>query len=269
MKKTIAGIIIAFAACSSPRPMTETVSQTGNPIASAKLFTAAYEQRAAEYKALCFQAYNIAALRLDQALQAGGSDRPKAIVTDIDETMLDNSPYAVHQALEGKDYDLNSWTAWTAQGSADTLSGALTFFKYAASRNVAIFYITNRETKEREGTLTNLRKYGFPYADETHLLTREGVSSKETRRQSVAATHEIILLLGDNLADFSALFDGNKPMTERAHTVQSVASEFGKKFIVLPNANYGDWEGALYQYHYGYTPAQKDSAIRAALKNEK
>lgn len=267
MKKAIISIFIVVTACGLPRQIKENTAPSDNPIAGAKRFTAAYEQKAAEYKALCFQAYNLATLRLDQALNAGGHEKPLAIVTDIDETMLDNSPYAVQQALQGKDYDLNSWVAWTSQGAADTLAGALTFFKYAASEKVEVFYITNRGTNERTGTLSNLKKFGFPYADEAHLLTRTDVSSKELRRLSVSATHDIVLLLGDNLSDFSALFDGNKPMAARTQAVQSVASAFGKKFIVLPNANYGDWEGALYQYHYNYTPAQKDSAIKSELKN--
>ncbi|HVZ25196.1 MAG TPA: 5'-nucleotidase, lipoprotein e(P4) family [Sediminibacterium sp.] len=269
MKKFSVSLLIAATACSSPKSIDGTAHPIYNPIASAKLFTAAYEQKAAEYQALCLQAYNIARLRLDQDLKKGASAKPRAVVTDIDETILDNSPYAVHQALQGKDYTLASWTAWTSRGDADTLAGALTFFKYAAAHQVEIFYITNREEKERVGTLANLKKYGFPDADEAHLLTRAGTSSKEARRHMIAATHEIVLLLGDNLADFTALFDGNRPMTERTMEVRSIASDFGKKFIVLPNANYGDWEGALYQYHYQYTPQQKDSAIRSVLKNER
>ncbi len=228
------------------------------------MWASLYEQKAAEYKALCLQAYNIARLRLDEALKQP-LIKPRAIITDIDETVLDNSPFAVHMSLQGKDYDGNSWNEWTAKGTADTLSGALSFFRYAADHNTEIYYISNRKQAERAGTLQNLQRYQFPFADDQHLILRKDVSSKESRRQDVAASHEIVLLLGDNLTDFSPLFDGSKTQEERALAVKQLATEFGKKFIVVPNPGYGGWEDAV----YGNTVlaiSQKDSAVQANLK---
>jgi len=266
MRKIVFLAIIATASCSAPKNVVNKTVSESNLVANGKLFTALFHQKAAEYKALCFQAYNIARLRLDESLN-NPSAKPKAIVTDIDETVLDNSSYAVHQGLQGKDYEPASWiNEWTAKAAADTLAGAYSFFKYAASKNVEVFYITNREDKERTSTLQNLQKYGFPYADEQHLITKSTISSKEPRRQQLAATHDIIMLIGDNLSDFSALFD-KKTTEERTKNVQANAGEFGKRFIVLPNPNYGDWESALYQYNYKLTPAQKDSIIRSMLKS--
>lgn len=267
MRKIFFLAIIATASCSAPKNVTNTTTSASNLVADGKLFTALFQQKAAEYKALCFQAYNIARLRLDQSLSNPVSAKPKAIVTDIDETVLDNSPYAVHQGLQGKDYEPVSWiNEWTVKADADTLAGAYSFFKYAASKNVEVFYITNREDKERASTLQNLQKFGFPYADERHLVTKSTVSSKEPRRQQLAATHDIIMLIGDNLSDFSTLFD-KRSTEERTKNVQANAGEFGNKFIVLPNANYGDWESALYNYNYKLTAAQKDSVIKSVLKN--
>jgi 5'-nucleotidase (lipoprotein e(P4) family) len=188
-----------------------------------------------------------------------------AIITDIDETFLDNSPYAVHQALMGKDYEASSWAEWTSKGIADTLTGALGFFRYAASKGIEIFYITNRDEKDKAGTLSNLLHFQFPFADNQHLIVRGANSSKEDRRQQVARTHDIILLLGDNLADFNSLFD-KKTEAERDQNVQKVAAEFGKRFIVLPNFNYGGWEDAIYENSRNWTPAQKDSLLRSRLK---
>jgi 5'-nucleotidase (lipoprotein e(P4) family) len=241
------------------------IQNANNTVVDGKLFTALFQQQAAEYNALCFQAYNIAKLRLDESLK-NKSTKKRALVTDIDETVLNNSAYAVHQALQGKDYDAASWAQWTSRAEADTLSGTLSFFKYAASKNVEVFYITNREEKEREGTLQNLKKFGFPYADNEHLILKQSVSSKEQRRLDVANTHNIVLLLGDNLADFSSLFD-KKTTDERLQNVQLSAADFGKKFIMLPNPNYGDWESALYKYNYKLTAQQKDSVIKFVLKN--
>lgn len=235
-------------------------------IPDGKLWASLFQQQAAEYKALCLQAYNIARLRLDQALQQTDS-RPLAIVTDIDETFLDNSPYDAKQALQGKDYTIDTWHDWTSRGQADTLAGALSFFQYAAAHNVTVFYITNRDETERTGTLHNLQRFHFPFADNEHLVLKplNSASSKESRRQQVLKTHDIVLLLGDNLADFSDLFD-KKDLQERERNTLSTANAFGKNFIVLPNASYGDWESALFRYNRQLTTAQKDSIIRATLK---
>ena len=78
------------------------------------------------------------------------------------------------------------------------------------------------------------------------------------------ANYQVVLLLGDNLADFSSLFD-KKTEAERANNVNQVANEFGKRFIVLPNANYGGWEDAIYENKRTWTLAQKDSIIKAKV----
>jgi len=256
---------IILASCCAQHKAAVTSSSQTNMVVDGKMFTAFYQQQAADYSALCYQAYNLARLRLDQALQQPTA-KPKAIITDIDETILNNSPYAVHQALLNKDYDFTSWLDWVNLSKADTLAGTVSFFQYAASKNVEVFYITNRGEKEKAGTLKNLQLYNFPFADSTHLIMRQNTSSKESRRQAVAANYDIVLLLGDNMADFSDLFDKKTP-AERLQNVQSSSALFGSKFIVLPNPNYGDWEGAQYQYNFKLTLDQKDSSIKSVLKS--
>ena len=250
-------------ACTGSQKLSSSSPQV-SLVVNGKLWSSLFEQKAAEYKALCIQAYNIARLRLDEALKQP-STKPRAIITDIDETVLDNSPFAVHQALQGKDYEGTSWNEWTSKGIADTLTGSLSFFKYAADHNTEIFYISNRKESEKQGTLQNLQRYNFPFADDQHLILRKDASSKELRRQQIAVSHEIVLLLGDNLADFTSLFDTMKTTGERALAVQQLAAEFGKRFIVLPNANYGGWEDAVYGNTF-LTMPQKDSAVKSNLK---
>jgi 5'-nucleotidase (lipoprotein e(P4) family) len=263
MKKfTIVTAIIVLAACTAQHKTINTTTVPTPVPVDGKLFASVFQQRAAEYKALCFQAYNIAKLRLDEALVLP-SAKPMAIVSDIDETVLDNSAYAVHQSLQGKDYESASWLEWVLRAEADTLAGAKTFFNYAASKKVEVFYITNRKENERAATLKNLQAFGFPYADDAHLILRQTIASKEVRRQTLAATHNIVLLLGDNLADFSSLFD-SKTEEERLQNVQMNAALFSKKFIVLPNSSYGDWEPAFYKQNLSLQ--QKDSVIKTSLR---
>lgn len=227
-----------------------------------KMYTTFFQQRASEYKALCFQAFNIAKLRVDEWKPTG---LKPAIVTDIDETVLDNSPYAAKRTLLGLDYDQRSWEEWTGLGQADTVPGSYAFLTYAASKGIEIFYITNRNESERAGTLKNLQRYNFPNADNDHIIMRQTTASKETRRQALQKTHSIVLLMGDNLADFSMMFD-RKQAAPRDENTRQLSAEFGNRFIVLPNTTYGDWEGASFNYNSSLTPAQKDSIIRSVLK---
>lgn len=263
MKRYIAILVFIHLGCKTTRPVKEAVASQ-NITSNGKIFTSLFQQRAAEYQALCWQAFNTARLRLDAVLTTAHS-KPLAIITDIDETLLDNSPYAVTRSLLGEDYEQKSWEEWTSLARADTLSGARSFLKYASLKGVKIFYVTNRTETERKGTLANLVKYDFPDAVNEHLILKGTVSSKESRRQKISEKYEIVLFMGDNLADFSVLFDKKTP-EERSHSVVLMANEFGKKFILLPNPSYGDWETSLYQYKYNLTPAQKDSVIRKALK---
>ncbi|MFI5133444.1 MAG: 5'-nucleotidase, lipoprotein e(P4) family [Chitinophagales bacterium] len=266
MKKAYSSllIVVLLVACTPSQKTVTTQQEQPDLVTQGKLYAVAYMQRAAEYHALCLQAYNIAQLRLDEAVKQN-SAKPKAIITDIDETILDNSAEEVHHDLQGKGFDPVEWNQWTSMAAADTIPGALSFLKYAASKNVEIFYITNRDEKDRDGTLKNLQKFNFPNADNVHLIVRQNVSSKEVRRQQVMADHEVVLLLGDNLADFSSLFD-KKTLDEKLQNVEQQSGMFGSRFIVLPNPVYGDWESALYQYK-PLTTAQKDSAIKSWLKN--
>jgi len=235
-------ITLIFIACNNT-----TVTRTQLALQPAgQAWGALYQQQAAEYKALCFQAYNIARLRLDQRLSVR-STRPLAIITDVDETVLDNSPYFSKLARDGKVYSDSSWINWTAQVKCDTVPGVRRFLKYASSKGVAIFYITNRFQRELLPTIENLRKWDLPNADTAHmLLLNSNDGSKESRRLKVEKDHEIILLIGDNLGDFNKYFDHlNNP--ERSIHAQNKADLFGLKFIGLPNSMYGSWEDVLYK----------------------
>lgn len=228
------------------------------------LWAALWQQRSGEYKALCFQAYRLAASRLDALLVQGQGGHP-AIVTDIDETILDNSPATVHDAIRGRMYTDSAWLRWSALARADTVPGALSFFRYAHSRGVAVYYVSNRTEAERSVTLDNLHKWGFPDADNAHLLLKDASSDKTGRRSKVAEDHTILLLVGDNLSDFSAVF--HRDYDERNSLVIREAARFGKDYVILPNPMYGDWEGALFGYRYGLSVAHKDSLMRAALRD--
>ena len=204
-------------------------------------------------------------MRLDEAL-AQKSDKPLAIVSDIDETFLNTSYYAVLCGKRGTKYHQDTWEAWTAKAEATPLAGALEFYQYAHERGVAIFYVTNRKESERVGTALNIKRYNFPYQGEDHLIFRTTDKSKESRREKIAQKYNIVLLLGDNLGDFDKDFDKHTTQ-ERAEAVQKNRTAFGKKYIVLPNTSYGDWESAVYGSKY-LSIKERNAIILQRLKDK-
>lgn len=249
MKKIIFPVLIAALFPAALFAQMSPVAQLpSNPIALAeKDYTAAvaWQQQSGEYRALSFQAYNFAKLSLEERLKKTGSDKPNCVIVDIDETLLDNSPYSAMQVQKGLAYNPKDWTAWTSLAIADTVPGALGFLKYAASRQVETFYISNRTATDYRATLVNLQKHGFPFADADHLMLASGTSDKETRRQKVMEQHNVLLFCGDNLSDFSNVFYRQGKNTREE--VERAKAEFGTHFIVLPNPMYGDWEKLLYK----------------------
>lgn len=207
------------------------------------LFSTLYIQRAAEYKALCYQAYHLAQLSLDEQLKQYEGDKKLAVVVDIDETVLDNSPHAAISILENTDYP-KYWDEWCNKAEAKAIPGSLEFLKYAESKGVETFYISNRKAHLTEPTLKNLETRGFPFADEAHILLRTSTSDKDERRNKVRETHDILLFCGDNLGDFSSAYD-DKDTKTRNELAANQVDEFGTSYIVLPNPTYGAWLNAI------------------------
>lgn len=77
----------------------------------------AWKQTAAEYKALYYQAYNLAKMQLDDSLvNKKDGDKPLAMVTDIDDTILNASNYWGYLIKNDKDFfDDNVWDKWVSQ----------------------------------------------------------------------------------------------------------------------------------------------------------
>ncbi len=226
-------------------------------------------QSSAEYRALAYQTFSLAKLRLDQALahrKSRRSSKPPAIIVDVDETVLDNSRFQAELVLRRVAYTSEAWRAWCDRAEAGVVPGAVEFLTYASRRGVRVFYITNRHQPEKTGTISNLKKLGFPGVSEETVMIREQdtTASKESRRQTVAMRYRVVLLAGDNLNDFTDHFAG-KSIADRKAQVDRERSEFGSRFIVVPNPMYGDWESAIYGYRSNLTDAEREANRRAAL----
>jgi 5'-nucleotidase (lipoprotein e(P4) family) len=229
-----------------------------------------WTQAAGEEKALCYQAFALARMMLDRDLRTTRRSRMRrAVVVDADETVIDNSPYQAYLVKNRLPYSSTGWAQWVNRAEAAAIPGAVEFLRYAASRGVRVFYITNRNLDNKNATAANLRKLGFPdVSDETLLVkTDPNSSSKEARRKSVSARYRIVLLMGDNLNDFAEVFEQSKTVDSRIQAVERNRKEFGTRFIVLPNAMYGDWESAVYEYAPKLDDKQKAEKRKSQLKS--
>ncbi len=229
------------------------------------LLATLYQQKAAEKRALSYQAFNIAKLMLDNQFRVAGLTKTLAVVVDIDETVLDNSPFEAKSIIENSSYP-KYWDEWCELAAAEPLAGSVEFLNYAKSKGVVVFYITNRNIKLLDATVKNLKEKGFPFADENHVLMKTDDSNKESRRNIVTANHHIVLLMGDNLGDFMHVFD-DKNIEDRFSLTDSYKDEFGRKFIVLPNPMYGSWLNDLFDNNSNLSTEEKIEILKMELNS--
>ena len=213
-------------------------------------------QTSAEYQALCSAAYRQAAGSLAEALTdpqwsavpGAGDDRglPPAIILDLDETVLDNSPLQGQLVLDRTPYLPATWQAWVARAEAGLLPGAEEFFEVAGARGVEVYFVTNRTAAEEASTIANLQKLGITATADHVLCSGESgwTSDKTARRAEVARRHRVLLLVGDDLNDFVST-SGTTP-AERMALARRFSTRWGRDWILLPNPVYGSWDRALY-----------------------
>lgn len=229
-----------------------------------------FMQKAAEYRALCYQAFNWAKISLDadeknrKKLPKADRKKPRAVVVDIDETVLDNSPAQAYAVKNRTPFNLKDWYAWGEMRKAKAIPGAVEFANYATSKGVKMFYVSNRDAAQKQATIDNLKSAGFQDVSAENVILRDQESTKEPRRQAISAKYRIAVLMGDNLNDLSNVFE-KKSVADRFAEVDKAKMEFGSRFIVLPNAMYGDWESAIYEYQR-LTEAQKAEKRAGALE---
>ena len=213
----------------------------------------------AEYRASALQTYAMARRQLDAALAdptwvgAEEEDRPDndtaqppAVILDLDETTLDNAGFEIRMVRAGKTYDDAAWDPWVAEAAATAVPGAKEFLAYAQSRGVTPFYITNRDfDPEGPGTRRNLERLGVPLTDDNLLMRGqrpEWQSDKSSRRAWVADSFRVLLVIGDDLNDFTNARE--KTEEEREAIIALRESWWGTRWFMVPNPMYGSWERA-------------------------
>ena len=234
------------------------------PKANDGLNTTYWLQNSVEYKANSYALYQLAMIRLDQALadkswtaalEQGDNyqGKPPAVILDVDETVLDNSPYQAWIVENDKYYSSKTWGPFVNTVTSRAIPGSLEFIKYAASKGVTIFYVSNRKAPLEDATRKNLAKFGYPIdeSQDVVLLRNEKKawgSAKATRRAHVSATHLVVLLLGDNLGDF--VDDTKGTPADRMAVYQKHQARWGRDWIMIANPTYRSWEGSAIGFNW-------------------
>lgn len=233
------------------------------PMQSQLMHATLWYQNSAEFKALSYQAFNVAKLKIDSYKR---KVRKLAIVVDVDETLLDNSHYQAEMIRMNIPFSVKSFQNWVVQKAAKPLPGAVDFINYAVSKGYEIFYVSNRSHEnELNATYENLKRVGFPVEKDNMFFKTETSSKKDRRHGIIDSGYKIALLIGDAMGDFNANYD-KKSSVEQNHQVELDKELFGGKYIVLPNPMYGKWESALYNYNYKLTEEEKYNERKKTLK---
>jgi len=243
-------------------------------------------QTSAEYRAACETVYRAAADKLDAALKekhwdalvpgerdnAGQTAGLKpAVIMDVDETVLDNSPFQARLVKNGGEYDEVGWDRWVAEKKARAVPGVVEFAKAASAKGVAILYLSNRAVHLKEATLANLRSVGMPVANDDVFLglgtvvqdCEQNGSEKNCRRRLAGRQYRVLMQFGDQLGDFAQIVS-NTP-ADRAKLADEYRDWFGERWWMLPNPTYGSWEPALFNNAWDQPRTARRQTKREAL----
>jgi 5'-nucleotidase (lipoprotein e(P4) family) len=92
------------------------------------------------------------------------------VILDIDETVLDNSPYQARVIKSGGEFNEADWAAWCKETQARALPGAVEFTRFAASHGIAVIYISNRAKDLDQVTLPTCARQAFRSAGRRRFL---------------------------------------------------------------------------------------------------
>jgi acid phosphatase len=274
-KKTLAGLVLAAA-------MTATSAQGQTaPPPSDMLLATLWMQRSVEYKANALSVYALAKIRLDEALadknwtaapieQKGAYQAlPPAVILDIDETVLDNSLYEVWLMKSDQAFGTNSWNAFVATQTSLPIPGAVEFARYADSKGVKVFYITNRGVEVEGDTRQNMDRYGFPMGGNVDTFLMQGekpdwASAKGTRRAVITTGYRVLLNIGDNFGDFDDSYRSSED--DRLKAFEANRERWGREWLMLANPSYGSFESAIFGHDFKKSREEQRKAKNDVLE---
>ncbi|MFT3761582.1 MAG: 5'-nucleotidase, lipoprotein e(P4) family [Pseudoxanthomonas sp.] len=272
----LAALLLALAACkpvSFTAPAAAPATPAGDAVKPSAAATAAddnlnavaWVQTSVEYKALAEQTYRAAADRLDAALKQKNWDAlapeergnaaaglKPAVVLDVDETVLDNSPFQARLVRNGGEYDELAWDQWVAEKKARPVPGVVDFARAASAKGVTLLYVSNRAVHLKDATVANLKAAGLPVPDDSVFLglgtvvegCEQNGSEKNCRRRLAGRKYRVLMQFGDQIGDFVQVTANTREGRDALYA--EYADWFGERWFMLPNPTYGSWEPALF-----------------------
>jgi 5'-nucleotidase (lipoprotein e(P4) family) len=175
--------------------------------------------------------------------------RPLAVVLDADETAVQNLGYEYDDATHpGRPYDQERWNAWERSGANRVLPipGAVAALAAIRRAGVTVIFNSNRLAANAATNEAALNGAGLgPVRHGTTLWLQgdaPGGSAKDPRRAAIARHYCVVAMAGDQLGDFSDLFNARGltvPERRRLATSGAVANLWGNGWFVLSNPVYG------------------------------
>ncbi|WP_240953685.1 HAD family acid phosphatase [Sphingomonas sp. G-3-2-10] len=174
--------------------------------------------------------------------------KPLAVVFDVDETVLLNLGFEADDAMRGTGYDDARWRRWEQTGveKVAPVPGAVETLDGMRRAGVTIVFNSNRSEANTAQTVAAIEAAGLGGAKpgETLWLRGEGPgrSGKDSRRWEIAAKYCVIAQVGDQLGDFTDLFNpGGVPVPIRRNMASQtmIAAMWGSGWFLLPNPVYG------------------------------
>lgn len=254
-----------------------------HPPANDQLDAVLWSQTAIEHDLIYRQVFAVAGRQLPAALADPQWDAlaqpprdlrrlPPALIIDIDETLLDNTPLNARAIVANAPYDYSAWMRWVERGEAPALPGAQAFLAQAQALGVTVYYLTNREPGQEQATLVNLRRQGFPIADVGQILTagtavggcQASGSDKTCRRQWVGQRARVLMLIGDSFGDLVSADVNRRAAQDDA--VRPYLGWLGERWFLLPNPTYGAWYSAPYEDREDLPAARKRALKQHVLE---
>ena len=173
--------------------------------------------------------------------------KPHAVVFDADETLILNLGVEEHAARNPGPFDVKQWDRWEKTGANGVVAvpGAAAALTQLRSAGITIIVNTNRNAANPAGTIAALKAAGlgdFRHGETLFLMGDvDGKSAKDARRAKISEKYCVVALVGDQLGDFSDLFNAISDPAERRRVASSsaVSKTFGMGWFVLPNPVYG------------------------------
>ena len=254
-------IVLITVACGTQKEVPVATSEPASgQLSQQNVDATVWFNTSAENYYLFQQTYYYATGQLLKRMNEPATDnRPPAVVLDIDETVLDNSPYMLSLIQQGETFTEETWERWVNEANANLLPGVKEFLTFCEESGISVFFISNRSVKHLDATMNNLTKYGLSNVDPDHVLLREIDSDKSDRRARVLNEFRVLLFIGDNLRDFDEIFKERSKEYGKG-TVREELQNMLPQYIILPNPMYGQWQ-RIFSY-----PAEATEAERAKAK---